>query len=83
MQGQHLEVAIRFLGQDIQAGLMLGDLSLLEHEVDWLAGLLQSHDIPLEYLPKYLTQYKQAVDENLDQRGQPVKDWLEMMVNEY
>jgi DNA-binding transcriptional MerR regulator len=83
MQGQHLEVAIRFLGQEIQAGLTLGDLSLLEHEVDWLAGLLQSNDIPLEYLPKYLTQYKQAVDENLDERGQPVKDWLEMMVNEY
>ena len=82
MQAQHLEVAIRFLGQDILAGLTLGDLSLLDHEVDWLAGLLQSHDIPLEYLPKYLSQYKQAVDENLDQRGQPIKDWLMKVVNE-
>ena len=82
MQEQHLEIANQFLGQNIQAGLILGDMNLLEHEIEWLAGLLQTHDIPLEYLPKYLTLYKQALEANLDQRGQPVLDWLEAVVLE-
>ncbi len=82
MQLQHLEVANHFLGQDIQAGLMLGDMNLLKHEIDWLTGLLGSHDISIEYLPKYLSLYKQVVDRNLDERGQPVKDWLDLVVSE-
>jgi hypothetical protein len=80
MQLQHLEAANRFLGQDIQAALILGDMNLLKHEIDWLTGLLGSHDISIEYLPKYLSLYKQAVDKNLDERGQPVKDWLDLVV---
>jgi uncharacterized protein YPO0396 len=43
----------------------------------WLEGLLKTNHIPIEYVPKYLALYKQAVDENLDDRGQPVKDWLD------
>jgi hypothetical protein len=62
--------------------LILGDMNLLMHEIEWLAGLLQTHDIPIEYLPKYLTLYKQAVEANLDQRGQPIIDWLETVVEE-
>lgn len=81
MQLQHLEAANRFLGQDIQAALILGDMNLLKHEIDWLTGLLGSHNISIEYLPKYLSLYKQAVDKNLDERGQPVKDWLDLVVN--
>jgi DNA-binding transcriptional MerR regulator len=77
MKDQHLEVANRFLGQDIQAGLRLGDLGLLKNEMVWLEGLLKTNHIPIEYVPKYLALYKQAVDENLDDRGQPVKDWLD------
>jgi len=82
MKDQHLEIANEFLGQDIQAGLILGDMKLLEHEIDWLAGLLQSHDIPRELLPKYLSLYKQAVEANLDQRGKLVVDWLNSVLRE-
>jgi hypothetical protein len=77
----HLEIANEFLGQDIQASLNLGDLNLLEHEIEWLAGLLQTHDIPRELLPKYLSLYKQAVEENLDQRGQLIVDWLNSAIS--
>ena len=80
MREQHLEVANHFLGQDIQASLALGDTNLLRHEIDWLEDLLQWHDIPAEYLEKYLKIYQEAVEENLDDRGQPVKDWLETLV---
>ena len=82
MQEQHLEIANRFLGQDIQAALIIGDLNLLKHEIEWLKGLLKSHQIPGEFLPKYFALYKQAVDENLEDRGQPVKDWLDKVINE-
>jgi len=57
MKEQHFEIANEFLGQDIQAGLILGDMNLLEHEIEWLAGLLQTHDISRELLPKYFTHY--------------------------
>jgi len=76
MKEHHLEIANEFLGQNIQAGLNLGDMNLLEHDIDWLAGLLQTHDISRELLPNYLTLYKQAVEASLDQRGQPIVDWL-------
>ena len=78
----HLEIANEFMGQDIQASLNLGDLNLLEHEIEWLAGLLQNHDIPREILPKYLSLYKQAVEENLDQRGHVIVDWLNSAISE-
>ena len=82
MEEYHLEIANDFLGQDIQAALDLGDLNLLEHEKDWLAGLLQMHNIPRELLPEYLTLYKQAAEANLDQRGQQVVDWLNSNIGE-
>ena len=81
MEVSHLEIANEFLGKDILAGLNLGDLSLLENEMDWLAGLLKTHDIPRELLPRYLDLYKQAVEANLDQRGQPVIEWLNSITN--
>jgi hypothetical protein len=82
MHELHLENANLFLGKDIEAGLILGDMDLLEHEVEWLSGLLNSHNIDLEYLPTYLNMYKKAVEENLDQRGEPVIDWLSRLTNE-
>lgn len=57
-------------------------MNLLEHKIEWLAGLLQTHDISRELLPKYLTLYKQAIEANLDHRGQPIVDWLNSIVNE-
>jgi hypothetical protein len=80
MKDQHLEIANEFFGKDIQAGLILGDMNLLEPEIEWLAGLLQTHDISSDLLPKYLTVYKQAIEANLDQRGQPIIDWLNNII---
>lgn len=80
MKEQHLEIANDFLGRDIEAGLILGDMQFLEHEIDWLIGLLRAHDVPVELLPKYLMVYKQAVEANLDQRGQLIIDWIESRI---
>lgn len=80
IKDQHLEIANEFFGKDIQAGLILGDMNLLEPEIEWLAGLLQAHDISSDLLLKYLTLYKQAIEANLDQRGQPIIDWLNSII---
>jgi methanogenic corrinoid protein MtbC1 len=77
----HLEIANEFLGQDIRAALTLGDMNFLEHEMDWLGGLLQFHDIPSELLPEYLSAYKKAVEAHLDQRRQPILDWLNSKIS--
>jgi hypothetical protein len=82
MKENHLEIANDFLAQDIHAGLNLGDMNFLEHEIDWLAGLLQTHDLPRELFSNYLTLYKQAVEANLDERGQPIVDWLNSIIIE-
>jgi DNA-binding transcriptional MerR regulator len=76
MEFSYLQIANEFLGKDIQAGLRFGDLNLLENEMDWLAGMLKSHNIPDELLLKYMGFYRLAVEANLDQRGKPVIDWL-------
>ena len=82
MKENHLEIANEFLGRDIQAGLILGNMNLLRYEMDWLAGLLQTHAIPRELLPEYLAIYLGAVEANLDQRGGPVVDWLNSVISE-
>ncbi len=83
MEDYHLEIANEFLGKDIQASLHLGDMSFLEHEINWLAGLLQNHEIPQELLPKYLALYKEVVETNLEERGQLIVDWLDSVIIEY
>lgn len=81
IQEKYLEIANQYLAQDIEAGLKFGDLELLGYEFDWLADLLQSHEIPVEILPRYLSIYSQALEDNLDERGQPIVDWLSTIIS--
>ena len=39
MQEHHLEIANKFLGNDIQAGLVLGDMNFLQFEMDWIKSI--------------------------------------------
>lgn len=80
MQEHHLEIANQFLGNDIQAGLILGDMEFLASEMDWIKSLLENHNIPSDVLPHYLALYKQALESNLSEAGQPIIDWLDRMI---
>lgn len=82
MKEHHLEIANEFLGNDIQAGLILGDMEFLSSEMDWIKSLLENHNIPSEVLPHYLNLYKQALETNLSEAGQPVIDWLDRTIAE-
>ncbi len=80
IQEEHLEMANQFLAKDIEAGLKFGDLTLLEHEFEWLSDLLLSHNIPVEVLPEYLSTYSQVVNEQLAETGQPIVDWMDTIL---
>jgi hypothetical protein len=82
MQEHHLEIANEFLGNDIQAGLILGDMEFLGSEMVWIKALLENHNIPSQVLPHYLDLYKQALEANLGEAGQPVIDWLDRTIAE-
>jgi hypothetical protein len=79
MHAHHLEIASQFLGDNIRAGLILGDMSFLQPDMDWIKDLLETHNIPERILLDYLTRYKQAIEVNLSEAGQPVMEWFERL----
>jgi len=82
MQQHHLEIASDFLSNDIQAGLVLGDMEFLQSEMDWIKNLLDNHNIPSDILPHYLFLYKQALEANLSEAGQPIINWFDQTIAE-
>ena len=80
MKEHHLEIANEFLGKDIQAALILGDMEFLGSEMGWIRSLLENHNIPRQVLPHYLELYRQALEVNLNEAGQPVIDWLDRAI---
>ncbi len=74
---KYLETANMYLARDIRAALALGDLALLDQEMDWLRGLLaHAGPLPEEILARFLDAYHQAAQEHLDEDCRPVLEWL-------
>ena len=81
--GRHyLNLATRELGVNIDAALALGDMDYLGGDIEWLQGLIKSHGIPAEALETYLRTYYRIAQEQLDERGKPVLDWLSQVTDE-
>lgn len=68
-----LPVANHYLASHIKASLKLGDVRFLNSDLKWF--LIKS-PIDFEALNRYLTMYHQAAQQNLDERGQLVIEWL-------
>jgi len=75
---RYLKNANRDLGDNIQAALALGDMNLLNDNLEWLHGLLVNfhYRMPDEAMKPYLTAYHEAALTHLDEAGQPVIEWL-------
>ncbi|MFC2030484.1 MerR family transcriptional regulator [Chloroflexota bacterium] len=73
---QHLSLANRELGLNIGAALALGDMDYLGADIEWITGLLKSHQMPIESLYGYFQAYHQSAGEQLDERGRPILEWL-------
>ena len=71
-----LETSMQFLGDNIIAGLQLGDLSLVDAEIDWVKSLLQSSNIPEQSLGGFMQLYAQAVSQQIHGAGQPITEWF-------
>jgi hypothetical protein len=76
LPARHLAIANRELSLGITAALALGDMSFMGTDIRWLEALLEHHDVPAGMLDDYLSAYHRAAQAQLDERGQPVVDWL-------
>jgi methanogenic corrinoid protein MtbC1 len=77
-----LNTGIHFLGDNIAAALQLGDLEHVNDEMEWLKVLLQAHERPPEELQYFMHAYSQAVDEQINGQGEPIKDWLKSQADQ-
>jgi DNA-binding transcriptional MerR regulator len=73
----HLDRAGGELGQHIEAALSLGDLALLGSDPLTVGRQIGTHEVPAGELAHYLSAYRQAASEQMDERGAPVVAWLE------
>jgi DNA-binding transcriptional MerR regulator len=76
----HLNLANAELGQNIHAALSLGSMGFLGTDIEWVEGLLRNYELPTEVLYGYLDAYHQIAEEQLDERGQPIVEWLGRLV---
>jgi hypothetical protein len=72
----HLLIANQELSENIAAALTLGDMNYMGTDINWVEGLLSHHGVPAGMLDDYLSAYHDAAKTRLDERGQPVVDWL-------
>ena len=71
-----IETSTQFMGDNIIAALQLGDLSLIDNEIDWVKSLLQSNNIPEQALGAYMQVYAEVVSQNINGAGKPITEWL-------
>jgi methanogenic corrinoid protein MtbC1 len=66
---------------DIEAALLLGDLTMVNSNLDWVKGLLLNNHSRLTHttLQHYLQQYHEAVKNVMDQRAVPLLDWFDQL----
>ena len=72
----NVQTGIRFLGENITAGLQLGDMSYVSAEVEWLKTLLQFHEAQPEQLIYFMQAYAEAVKKNLNGQGKVILEWF-------
>jgi DNA-binding transcriptional MerR regulator len=78
---EHLFTANQALANNVMAALTLGDLGLLDADMEWIKGLLSNYDLPVELADDYLTAYHQAAAAHLGERGAPILDWLAQRID--
>ena len=68
------------LAENIIAALRLGDIDYLGNDINWIAGLLEHHELPAGQLGLFLRTYHRVVSDHLDERGRPILDWFEHII---
>lgn len=68
--------ATEFLGDNISAALRLGNITLVDAEIEWVRSLLTAQHVPANALKEYINLYAEAVRTNLNGSGKQIVDWL-------
>lgn len=77
----NINEANTYLGQNIKAALMLGNMDFIGSDIAWIEGLLVNYKLPVEQLHGYLRIYHQAATKHLHNvTGAPVIRWLETII---
>ena len=76
ISSEELNNGIHFFGNNIAAALQLGSLDHLSEEMNWLKTLLQTHKRPPQEFALFIENYSNAVDEQINGQGDPIKKWL-------
>ncbi len=77
---ENLDIANRFMGDNLVASLELGSLSYLYGEIEWLRVLLKNQKLPENIIPDYFRMYSSAVEETMREHGQIIRHWIETQV---
>ena len=72
----YVEYVDLHLSRYLRSALAFGDLELLRYEIDDIADLIGYYGFPSDSLNDYLNLYRQVLEEHMDERGQPILDWL-------
>jgi methylmalonyl-CoA mutase cobalamin-binding subunit len=78
---QQLDDANRRFARNVEAALILGNIDFVDVHIGWVEELRREDGITGRMLPTYLRAYGEAVDAHLDERGQPILDWLARRVD--
>jgi DNA-binding transcriptional MerR regulator len=62
---EYFGMAIRFLSENILAALLLGEISLLDDQIAWIAGLIVNYGFSDEVLGRLLLIYAQVLENTL------------------
>ncbi len=73
-----LKNATAELGNNITATLKLGNMKLLNANIDWVQGLLSNYEYRLSgiTLRRFLQVYYNAIQQHLPQEAQPLHEWF-------
>ena len=72
-----------YFAQYLMAALGLGDIDLLDADLNWIHGLLAIHHLPDTVLRGYLEAYRSATQKHLDRRAQMIVEWFDQALEEY
>jgi DNA-binding transcriptional MerR regulator/DNA-directed RNA polymerase subunit L len=73
----YVPIANQYLAEGIMASLKLGNVAFVQVELDWIEGLMNNFDLPIEALQGYLNSYSRSISKHLGDLGEPISAVLE------
>lgn len=73
---RHIDAANVNFSRAIMAALVLGDIYLLDHSVEWLNGLLENYGVSPSFVVQYYQAFHRAVQEQPGFQAGPILEWL-------